>query len=83
MQPWSVFLWIHLFSTQEGQDLPAHFTHRIGLLADDGNDDWPPLSCYVFTPNVKGIIVITISTQPSEFIAAAEVPLRAMNTFIY
>lgn len=76
-----VFLWIQLFISEEGQDLPAHFTHRTGLLADDVNDDWPPLSCIY--SSVKGVMVITISTQPSEFIAAAKMPLRAMNTFIY
>lgn len=35
-----VFLWRHLFSPQEGEDLPPRFTHGVGLLAyDDGDDD--------------------------------------------
>lgn len=68
---------------QSGRPRPTcSFQTQNCLLADDVNDDWPLLSCYVFMASVKGVIIISISTQLSEFIAAAKVPLRTMNFYL-
>lgn len=78
-----VFLFMDSPVQHSGRPRPTCLFHTQNWATSrDVNDDWPLLSCYVFMASVKGIIIITISSWPSEFIAAAKVPLRAMNFYL-